>query len=234
MNHINGLDIEKIRKGMPLTPVEMNFKTLMSTDTAGTFDSIERKMEKAEIGKRYRRCSFDSINPDALPEDIKKAYAAAKAYASNFPKMKKEGRGFILAGSVGKMKTTLAVCIARAVLEQGKSVYFISMAELLDRIVMMTKAKDNTEYQKFDSKIRHTSLLILDDAGMEYPSGWVLNNVDAIITNRYNEMMPVIITTNLMPEQMQGRYMQRVCDRLKQTSEMVVLSGESMRHPQGA
>lgn len=227
MNHIDGFDFEKIKKGFPPYPIKMD-------TPAETPDSIERKMEKAEIGKRYRRCSFESITPDTLPEDVNTAYEAAKVYASNFLEMKKNGRGFILAGSVGKMKTTIAVCIARAVLEQGKSVYFIPMAELLDRIVVMAKAKDNTEYRQFDNKIRHTSLLILDDAGMEYPSGWVLNKVDAIITNRYNEMMPVVMTTNLTPEQMRGRYMERIYDRLKQTSELYVMSGESMRKPYGA
>ena len=127
------------------------------------------------------------------------------------------------------MKTTMAVAIAQHVLKRGKSAYFISMAELLDKMISMSKNTDRSELQRFENTISQTNLLILDDLGMEYPSDWVLNKVDAIITSRYNKMLPIVITTNLIPAEINTRYMERIYDRLKSTSISIIETGRSLR-----
>ena len=127
------------------------------------------------------------------------------------------------------MKTTLAVCVARAVIEKGRSVFFISMPELLDTLISMSKNKDTKELRDFEHRIKTVSLLILDDFGAEYPNDWILNKVDAIITHRYNEMKSVIITTNMMPSEIKERYVQRVYDRLRSTSKVLGTYGDSFR-----
>ena len=150
-------------------------------------------------------------------------------YAKDFTANAEEGRGLLFFGEVGRMKTTLAVCVARAVIEKGRSVFFISMPELLDTLISMSKNKDTKELRDFEHRIKTVSLLILDDFGAEYPNDWILNKVDAIITHRYNEMKSVIITTNMMPSEIKERYVQRVYDRLRSTSKVLGTYGDSFR-----
>lgn len=192
-------------------------------------ESWDKRLHGSGIEKRFIHSTFREIEAQGVPNDIRKNYAKAKEYAENFPKYFDKGVGVMFMGKVGRLKTTMAVAIAQSVMRTGYSAYFISMAELLDRMISMSKNHDRTELYHFENMISDTSLLILDDLGMEYPSDWVLNKVDAIVTKRYNKMLPLIITTNLTPDQIDSRYMQRIYDRLKSTSFVLIETGESLR-----
>ena len=89
-----------------------------------------------------------------------------------------EGRGLLLKGSVGTLKTTLAVAILREHLILGGSGLFITISGLIDNIFTL-KAKSTDKWVKFEQQIRETPLLVLDDLGAEYTEGWVLTKVDA-------------------------------------------------------
>lgn len=189
----------------------------------------EKRKEAANIPPRYTGCSFEGIQRKGIPQDCRDLYSAAKEYADHFRDAAKMGKGLILTGSAGRMKTTFAVAIMQEAMRQGERAYFVSMPELLDRLISMSRNADPKELQTFTQKINHTGLLVLDDFGAEYPSGWVLNKVDAIITRRYNYLLPTIITSNLKPDEMKGRYVARVVDRLRSAYTMIAIGGESLR-----
>ena len=190
---------------------------------------LEAKLAASGIPKRYLHASFDKLGSDGCPPDVRDMATEAYMYAKDFTANAEEGRGLLFFGEVGRMKTTLAVCVARAVIEKGQRVFFISMPELLDTLISMSKNKDTKELRDFEHRIKTVSLLILDDFGAEYPNDWILNKVDAIITHRYNEMKSVIITTNMMPSEIKERYVQRVYDRLRSTSKVLGTYGDSFR-----
>lgn len=187
------------------------------------------KLHICGIEKRFADCTFEKIEGNGIPKEIQKHYEQVKEYAEHFDEYFSKGIGVMFMGGVGRMKTTMAVAIAQHVLKRGKSAYFISMAELLDKMISMSKNTDRSELQRFENTISQTNLLILDDLGMEYPSDWVLNKVDAIITSRYNKMLPIVITTNLIPAEINTRYMERIYDRLKSTSISIIETGRSLR-----
>lgn len=189
---------------------------------------LQKKLKQANIPRRFESATFQSIEGRGVPEEIKEHYLLAKRYAYNFVENKKKGTGLIFSGSVGRMKTTIAVAVLQSVIKQGYSGYFISMPELMDTMLTMSRG-DNAEFNRFQAKIKTCSLLVLDDMGAEYSTDWVLNKVDAIITNRYNSLLPVVITTNLRRSDMQERYMQRIYDRLRSTSLLLVDGGKSLR-----
>ncbi len=197
-------------------------------------ESWVKRLKNSGIEKRFAHATFAEIEKAGVPEGIVPNYRKAKSYAEGFEKYFGKGVGIMFMGRVGRMKTTMAVAVAQNIMKKGYSAYFISMAELLDKMVSMSKNIDRTELYRFEGMISDTSLLILDDLGMEYPSDWVLNKVDAIITKRYNKMLPVIITTNLVPEEIGDRYMERIYDRLKSTSFVLIETGDSLRkEPKG-
>lgn len=210
-----------------------DFVTMGSTLSGATEPqqqgNLLEAMQKAGIPKRYHGCSFEALSKDGCPEDVRPMAMEAYQYASHIKANAAAGKGLLFFGEVGRMKTTLAVCIACEALRQGLGVYFISMPELLDTMISMSRNRDNSELRKFEERIKNVTFLILDDFGAEYPRDWVLNKVDAIITNRYNNMKPVIITTNMLPNEIKERYVQRVYDRLRSTSKILGTYGDSLR-----
>lgn len=187
------------------------------------------KMQAAGIPKRYYGASFESLSRDGCPETVRDMAARAYTYAMHLKENAAAGKGLLFFGEVGRMKTTLAVCVAKEAIKKRMGVYFISMPELLDMMISMSRNRDSTELQKFEKKIKNVTILILDDFGAEYPKDWVLNKVDAIITHRYNNLKPVIITTNMLPNEIKERYVQRVYDRLRSTSQILGTYGDSLR-----
>jgi len=163
-----------------------------------------------------------------VPNQIKNQYQQVKAYADRLPEHVRDGIGLILKGPVGTMKTSLALAVLRQWLEGDHGGQFIAMVSLLDTIFTL-KDKNKELWVKFEDQIRNTQLLILDDLGTEYHQEWVLSKVDSIISERYNRMLPTIITTNLSNKDLKGKYAERIIDRLRSTSQVINFYGQSLR-----
>jgi len=191
---------------------------------------FSKNLARSGILKRYQNSSFEGIEQLGVPPSIRKQYLQIKEYAQNLQENISEGRGLLLKGSVGTMKTTLAAAVLREHLAAGVSGMFITMSGLLDNIFTL-KAQSLDKWAKFEQQIRETPLLVLDDLGAEHTEGWVLTKVDAIIAERYNRCRSVIVTTNLSAEQLRGVYAERVIDRLRSTLKVVNFSGQSLRLP---
>ena len=192
-------------------------------------EKYHKMLEAHGISRRYWGCTFDGIKNKGIPAACQKEYDKCWEYARNFAEYQKKGIGILMMGPVGTMKTSLSAAIAHAVIRQRKSVQFVPMAELLDQMLKMSRNPDPAEYMNFENRIRTADLLIIDDLGAEYPTAWARNKVDAIITGRYNRMLPMIVTTNLDPGSMKDTYIERTYDRLKGTSLVMRFSGESLR-----
>ena len=48
-------------------------------------------------------------------------------------------------------------------------------------------------------------LLVIDDLGKEKPTEWVLEKLFLIVNNRYNNYLPIVITTNYNRNQLRER-----------------------------
>ena len=232
------MDMEDVLRGMNI-PVSLDGKerktftppkiSEIQAASAATDEvknnKITEYLAKANIPKRFKPSTFELLDNHGVPKWCKDEYEQVKGYARNFKANKEKGYGIIFSGSVGTMKTTLAVACLQSVISQGYRGYFVSMPELLD-ILFSSEKQDRREFEK---SVKSVGLLVIDDMGAEYGTDWVVNKVDSIITHRYNELLPTIITTNLTKEEMKGRYMERVYDRLKQTSLMFSGTSDSLR-----
>ena len=181
-----------------------------------------KALEFAGIGKRYQGITFESIERRGLPPDwdIRQNYKAVKAYADDIQQNVKRGYGLILAGNYGTLKTTMAVAVMR---------HWMRVQDGGCLMVPM-RALNKEEWARYERRIRSTPLLVLDDLGSEnIDQGWVLSKVDSIITERYNKMLPIIVTTNLSKEELAGTYSGRIMDRLRNTSQCLVFTGASQR-----
>ena len=191
----------------------------------GTREQGECNYKSYGIPKRYRNVTMEYIVNRGVPEQSKQNVADVQRYIDNLEENLQKGNGMVMRGKVGTMKTTLAIAIMRAVIDNGRNAYFIPMANLMDRLFSGT----TDERSKLEHKLQTVSLLVIDDLGMEYEKGWVTAKIRAIINDRYNEEKSTIITTNLEKD-IADRYVDGMLDRIASTSTFSNFDGKSLRH----
>ena len=186
-----------------------------------TYELFQRKQRRDNLPRRYQGCTWGDLDKRGIPEDIRDNYEIIKNYALHFAEAQKTGSGLILAGNIGRMKTTMAATVCNQLLWAGFSVFFVPMAELLQMMLSYGKRQSGIELDNLQRRVRDVYLLILDDVGAEYKNDWVIQSFDAMISNRYNNLKPILITTNLN---------MRIFDRLKQCNLLLSFDGKSLRN----
>lgn len=165
----------------------------------------------------------------SFPKENAEAYDVVKEYSNNLKENLDTGKGLILRGPAGTGKTSIAVSILKQAMELGKGCLMISMPNLLDAMLTLSKG-DNVAYLKYEQKLKNIPLLLLDDFGAEYSkSDWVSSKVESIIIDRYNRMKPIILTTNYSDTWTEENYSQRIYDRLRGEYAVAIFNGESHR-----
>lgn len=182
-------------------------------------------LDKRGVYRRYHNCTFEELEQRRIPAIVKEQYTVVKQYSENLRDNIHNGIGLILCGPVGVMKTSLAVAVLQEALRQDLGGLFVTMASMLDNIFSF-KGEDRLEYEY---KLRNAGILVLDDLGAEHHEGWVKTKIDAIVSERYNRMKPIIVTTNLLPDELKNTYAERVIDRLRSTAKMIAFRGASLR-----
>lgn len=191
------------------------------------------KLERRGIYKRFQGVTFDAIERRGIPEGYADDYRQIKAYANDIDANIARGKGLVLKGSYGTMKTTFAVAVLRNYLDHGGNGLFVPMAALIDNLFSM-RERSKEEWVRYETLIRGVKLLVLDDLGAENTDQkWVLCKIDSIVTERYNKMLPTIVTTNLSAKKLLGTYSGRIYDRLRSTSEIITFAGNSLRKAVG-
>lgn len=184
----------------------------------------------AGIPKRYYDMSFEYLKQHGtFPKENKEAYRIVNEYRQNLEQNLNTGKGLILRGPAGTGKTSLGVCLLKEALAIGKGCLMISMPNLLDNMLTLSKG-DSVAFMSYEQKLRNIPLLLLDDFGAEYSkSEWVAAKVESIIIDRYNRMRPIILTTNYSEGWTKDHYSQRIYDRLRGEYQEAIFMGASHR-----
>ena len=124
----------------------------------------------------------------------------AERYAENWKKVKAENLGLLLWGDVGTGKSFLAACIANALLEKGVPVLMTNFSKILNQMGAMY----SDERYRYIASFNRFSLLIIDDLGIERNTEYALEQVYAVVDERYKAGLPLIITTNLTISQLRN------------------------------
>ncbi len=124
----------------------------------------------------------------------------AKRYVENWKKVKAENLGLLFWGDVGTGKSFLAACIANALLEKGVPVLMTNFSKILNQMGAMY----SDERYRYIASLNRFSLLIIDDLGIERNTEYALEQVYAVVDERYKAGFPLIITTNLTISQLRN------------------------------
>jgi DNA replication protein DnaC len=74
-------------------------------------------------------------------------------------------------------------------------------------------------------------VLLIDELGGEKVSDWTLEQLLTVVGHRWENEKPVIVSTNLAPEDLERRYDARIADRLLDDAVLVEMTGTSRRRP---
>lgn len=170
-------------------------------------EAEQRRREHEEFllrCEKYRRLGFadDRMREWTFANDDNGNPALTKAmlnYVANFDRLKAEGKGLLLYGSVGSGKTFAACEVANALIDKGYSALVTNFAKLVN----ILQEQFNTRQTYIDS-LNKFDLLVIDDLAAERDTEYMLENVYNIIDSRYRAGLPMIITTNLTGTQLKN------------------------------
>jgi DNA replication protein DnaC len=164
------------------------------------------------IPAKYRGVSFErppvtSIDPMVV--------RVVRSFAEDIEANLAAGRGLWLMGDVGTGKTTLAMLVSKAALEAGRSVAIYSLPKLLARVRRTYDAERGEQsYLEFFERLTAVDLLHIDDLGAEKRSDWVLEQLYALINERYEAGRSIVVTTNLDQAELEEQIGARSVSRL--------------------
>jgi DNA replication protein DnaC len=213
-------------------------------DVARPCECREQRLARARtrgvasvIPPRYRGVSFDRPPVSDMARDLqtRAAVADVRAYTEELGERLEAGRGLWLFGDTGTGKTTLAMLVSKTAIEAGRSVAIYSLPKLLARIRRTYDSEPGGDsYLSFFERLTSVDLLHIDDLGAEKRTDWVMEQLYALINERYEAQRSILVTTNLPHEELEDQVGQRTISRLSQVCDEVPLYGSDRRYGQAA
>lgn len=156
--------------------------------------------------------TFESFQPrgrkglgELQANSLEMAFNQARHYAQNLDGW------LLLQGGYGCGKTHLAAAIANFAVSMGVPTLFLTVPDLLDMLRFSYDSEDTTFEQRFN-EIRNASLLVLDDFGTQNATAWAQEKLFQIVNYRYINKLPLVVTTNLLLDEIEARLRSRLAD----------------------
>lgn len=180
-------------------------------------------------------CSFDNFSLDfyedngaagaANPRNMMRGiFNSCRNYAENFSK---SSPSILMIGKTGLGKTHLSLSVAKAVVERGFGVIYISAQRLCSNLEQEHFSKNGGD--AFFEKYSGCELLIIDDLGAEFPTQFTAAAIGNLINERLCRKLPTVINTNLGAAELKTKYSERTASRLLGEYKTVMFIGKDIR-----
>lgn len=164
------------------------------------------------IPAKYRGVSFDRPPVTQIDDFVVRR---VRAFCENLDENLDTGRGLWFFGNSGTGKTTLAMLVSRTALEAGRSVAIYSLPKLLGRIRRTYDAETGEQtYSELFERLTTVDLLHIDDLGTEKQTEWVLEQLYALVNERYERERSLILTSNVEVDDLERQLGKRIVSRL--------------------
>ena len=233
--------VERLKPACPLGICDGSGWIDDGADALRPCDCRERRIAQARLRgvrsvlpAKYQGVGFDRppVSDMARHGSARGVVDQIRAYVDELDANLADGRGLWLTGDIGTGKTTLAMVVSKSAIEAGHSVAIYSLPKLLARI-RRTYDADPRElsYLDFFRRLTSVDLLHVEDLGTEKRSDWVLEQLYAIVDERYVDGRSMIVTTNLDLPQLEEQIGPRTVSRLVEIcGDPLPLFGEDQRY----
>jgi len=155
----------------------------------------------------------------------------AKKFVDEFDN--KDTKNLMFTGGTGLGKTFLSNCIAKAILDKGKTVLYQTSGRLMDLVMDYRKG----ETERFDAsqydELFNVDLLIIDDLGTENMTearrSELFNILNTRLLNSSKKHTKTVISTNKDLKELVNYYDQRIVSRILGNFEVCRFFGKDLR-----
>ena len=218
---------QKILKALKLSEKNLTAKYECKTCSDSGFVNGQmcdcyKKRRNAEIVKACglnpdELVTFEKFNTDIIKnktqaETLSKLKNKLQTWAESYPNIKKQN--IVLSGKTGVGKTFISECLASEMIKKGYSVCFVSAFEMNNMMLRYHTTFGANKHAEL-VPLLESDFLFVDDLGTEpIINNVTLNYLFLVLSERERFGRPVIITTNLSPENILDRYNERVYSRI--------------------
>jgi DNA replication protein DnaC len=160
------------------------------------------------IPPRYRGVSFDRPPVSDMSRDMSTRHVvnAVQGFVDDLDENLGSGRGMWLMGNTGTGKTTLGMLVAKMALAASKTVAVYFTPKLLTQIRQTYQATESEDaYDAFFKRLTSVDLLYIDDLGSERHTDWVVEQLYALVNERYENQRSMLVTSNARQDVEEGR-----------------------------
>ena len=221
-------------KGYLLVPVKDNNRVIFSYRACNYTlnESYKEKIEIFDMPSSIKNANLKELYKDKNRIEVIKKM---KSYIDNY--FVKREKAIYLHGSFGSGKTYLIAALFNELAKKNVRGIVIHLPEFLRGL----KESFSSDYsEKFDS-IKKIPLLLIDDIGAEYLTGWARDEVlEPILQCRMDENLATFFTSNFTMDELEKHLAvttnsydrvkaKRIIERIKQLSEPIELVSKNYR-----
>lgn len=177
----------------------------------------------------YYSMETDGTHPYSPYDNMKHILERTKAFINDFD-IKHEN--MLLHGETGLGKTFLSNCIAKALLDKGHTVLYLTAGTLFESVfsdVLMNKNRHQDSQDTYDY-VYDCELLIIDDLGTEFSNSFTNSQLYQCLNERLLRNKSTIISTNLTLKELRDRYSERILSRMIENYIIFDVYGDNIRY----
>lgn len=185
-------------------------------------------LSASDIPARYRDKGFEDYL--TCGSDQKVVHAVCKAYAEEWLVTLAKGGSLVLIGRPGSGKTHLSTAIASFVAKNylAEVVYGVTHAVLRDIKSTYSRESPRSEKTVMD-RLRRADLLVLDEVGVQTGSEHERLLIFDLLNERYQELKPTILVSNLNMGLLTKFVGERIMDRYRECANVLSFDWDSYR-----
>lgn len=169
----------------------------------------------------YSRKPMQGMNKSPY-EHMLDVKALCESFIKNFDR---DSKSLLFYGDTGLGKTFMSSCIAKDIMDRGKTVVYVRAMKLFrmfedDRFGRISDGID---------EIYNSDLLIIDDLGTESANRNNNSYILELLNDRLSSGKKIIINSNLSLDNMEKQYSKRFTSRLLESFEIVYFYGDDIR-----